>query len=287
MISRADLGTLWLLGHPVSHSLSPLIQNSALRALGADLVYLAADVRPEDFQAVVDALPRLGAIGANVTVPHKQQAFRLCRQLSPRARAMRAVNTLHFRSDGLYGDNTDGVGWWSALRQSKPEFHFPRALVIGAGGAARSIVHTLAQQGMREFVLLNRSRSNAQALQAEVLQDYPGIDFCLEPLESFRGCLRADTLVVQTTSVGLRGVGSPVELPDRWPKGAFLSELIYGQKTPLLQAVEALGGEGQDGLGMLCGQAAFSLALWLEREPGVIPLDLMVQTARTHFAGKA
>ena len=284
LIEDADLATLWLLGRPVSHSLSPLIQNRALAQLQVKAVYLAAAVKDEDFEDVVRSLPKLGAIGANVTVPYKERAFRVCDNLSSRAEVMGAVNTLHFRETELYGDNTDGIGWWRALQRESSDFE--RAVVIGAGGASRAVCHTLLQKGFRQLVLLNRTPSKAEALRDE-LKGLAAADVSLEvsSLEDCSAHLQARTLLVQTTSVGLNDDRSPVPLPMTWPEGALLSELIYGHETALLRKVRELGGAHQDGLGMLCGQAAESLALWLNRSVEEIPMSLMQQVALQKVLG--
>lgn len=280
MIDRADLRTLWLLGDPVSHSMSPLIQNTALKFMGDKLVYLAARVTDEDFGRVVRTLPALGAVGANVTVPHKIRAYELCDALSERAQKMKAVNTLKFQDDEVFGDNTDGVGWWDALVR-RFAGRFEKAVVIGAGGASRAICHTLMDNGLSELVLLNRTAAKAHRLRDELSS--AGV-VKIDGLDSFVQHLKPDTLVVQTTSVGLKDGGSPVPLPELWPEGCFLSELIYGRQTRLMTHVLALGGEVQDGLGMLCGQAAESLALWTERPLSEIPFDEMMKAARKRLS---
>lgn len=277
ILTRADLNTLWLLGDPVDHSLSPLIQNTALRTLGRNAIYIASQVKSDSFEAVVRALPQMGALGANVTVPHKMRAFQLCDSLSEAAREMRAVNTLHFRDGEIFGENTDGIGWWSSLSRVCRHLSFQRAVVIGAGGAARAVCHTLMKQGITTLVLLNRTVGNAVNLKAELPRTG---EVAVDRLESFEQHLGSDTLVVQTTSVGLRGGGTPVPLPSRWPERCFLSELIYGKETALMSGVRRLGGEASDGLGMLCGQAAESLALWMGLPPESIPFQEMMRVAR-------
>lgn len=260
----------------MSHSMSPLIQNTALKLMGEKMVYLAARVTEDDFQQVVRALPALGAVGANVTVPHKLRAYEICDTLSERAQKMKAVNTLKFRGKEVFGDNTDGVGWWDALvRESSVRFE--KAVVIGAGGASRAICHTLVAEGLSELVLLNRTTAKAHQLREELPS---GTVVKIDGLDSFSAHLQPETLVVQTTSVGLKDGGSPVPLPEVWPEGCFLSELIYGRQTRLMSHVLNLGGEVQDGLGMLCGQAAESLALWTERPVSEVPFDEMVKAAR-------
>ena len=281
-LHRADLRTLWLLGRPVSHSLSPLIQNTALAHLGLPMVYLAAPVEDEEFPNAVRGLVALGAVGANVTVPHKEAAFRICDTISERARAMRACNVLKFQNGKIYGDNTDGVGWFRGLRSRRQSLP-PKAVVLGAGGAARAVVYTLACNRVSEIVVLNRTVRRAEALARDFLS-YALTRTYAAPLEDLERHLSAGCLVVQTTSAGLDGNASPIPLPGQWPEGALLCELIYGQETPLAAAVKALGAEVQDGLEMLIYQAAESLALWLDRPLEEIPTDLMLAAARDRLA---
>lgn len=285
---RADLSTIWLLGDPVSHSLSPLIQNRAIEALGADVLYVAAAVAAESFDSVVQTLPRMGALGANVTVPHKLRAFEICDERSDRAQLMGAVNTLHFRPNGIYGDNTDGFGWWNSLEQATKVESFKQACVIGAGGAARAICHTLCQKGLGKIHILNRTATKADILAQELRNAHSQVaEIFTAPPTNFRSAIEENTLVVQTTSVGLKGEASPVDLPSKLPPNLFLSELIYGRTTPLMKRFQELGGAAQDGLGMLCGQAALSLSLWLQKEPAEIPLHLMIEEARRHLGRRS
>lgn len=287
MITRADLATIWLLGDPVAHSLSPLIQNAALQELGQKALYLAARVGAEDFLTVVEALPKMGALGANVTVPHKVLALRACRTLSPRAAAIGAVNTLRFSADGTLGDNTDGVGWWRSLSEIRKGREFERALVIGAGGASRAVCHTLLEQGLFELCLFNRTADRAEELAHALRQNHPDAHIECRSLSKFAAEVGEQSLVVQTTSLGLHGEGSPVELPGTLPTGVLLSELIYGRVTPLMKAWREQGGEAVDGLGMLVGQAAEALAVWLQRPPSEIPYEVMLGAARKRLAEKA
>lgn len=278
LLHRADLRTLWLLGCPVKHSLSPLIQNTALALLSQSVVYLAASIQAEEFDTAARALSSLGALGANVTVPHKERAFRLCDQLSDTARAVGAVNVLRFVEGQIVGDNTDGPGWKSGLESEfGPQVCARPALVVGAGGAARAVLHTLSQSGSPGATILNRTAGRAERLCQEF--ESPDFSITVAGLESFSSHLREGCLVVQTTSVGLDGQNSPVQV-SQWPSGAILSELIYGQRTPLMARVAELGGQVQDGLAMLCHQAAHGLAVWLGRPVGEMPVEAMLEAAR-------
>lgn len=279
-LHRADLKTLWLLGRPVAHSLSPLIQNTALAHLGLPVVYLAASVEDDCLESAVRGLAALGALGANVTVPHKEAAFRLCDTHSDRARAVKACNVLKFRDGKIHGDNTDGVGWLRGLGARGQDLP-GKAVVLGAGGAARAVVYTLAQHRVPEIVVLNRTLARAEVLATEFLT-YALTRTYAAPLCELEQHLTPGCLMVQTTSAGLHDEASPVPVPRAWPQGALLSELIYGRETPLAAAVRQLGGEVQDGLPMLVYQAAESLSLWLDRPLEEIPSDLMMAAARAN-----
>lgn len=283
LLYRADLRTLWLLGCPVEHSMSPLIQNTALEFLGLPLVYLAASVPPQGVEAAVSGLLALGALGANVTVPHKETAFRLCHSVSERARAMGACNVLKFVDGQVLGDNTDGAGWLRGLRERLHDRVPHRALVLGAGGAARAILYSLIQIGVPEIVLFNRTPARAEALAQEMKAPESRLE--VASLADWERYLEADCLVVQTTSAGLDGEQSPISLPQHWPERALFSELIYGRDTPLASAVRGLGGEVYSGLPMLVYQAAESLAIWLDRPLEEIPADGMMAAARQRLAG--
>lgn len=275
-LARADLKTLWLLGHPVGHSLSPRIQNAALQALGAPWVYLAADLDPKNFEEAARGLGQLGAVGANVTVPFKERAWALCDELSDRARVMGACNVLSFVDGKIHGDNTDGVGWLRALELGVPDFYPRRALVLGAGGAARAILLALVEKGVPQIFILNRSFERANALK-EQFSGLGATSITVTSLDRFPQLVSSGDLVVQTTSVGLDRLSSPVKLPLVWPKEVVLSELIYGEPTPLLKAVRERGAMVCDGLAMLVFQAAESLARWMNCSFEEIPWRVMGQ----------
>lgn len=284
ILHRADLKTLWLLGRPVGHSLSPLIQNTALSHLGLGIVYLAAPVEAEGFESAVRGLLALGALGANVTVPYKEEAFRLCDSVSERANAMGACNVLSFVDGKIHGDNTDGSGWLRGLEEELGCDFPKRALVLGAGGAARAVVHSLLQRQVCEIVIFNRTQERAEQLADELAGGSHRLNTA--GYEQLEGHLSEGCLVVQTTSAGLDGVASPFPNLKSWPEGAFLSELIYGRETPFFTVVKTLGGRGQDGLPMLVEQAAESLSIWLGRPLEEIPSKLMLQTARREVAAR-
>lgn len=276
-----------MLGNPVSHSLSPLIQNTALARLEKDgLVYLATEIPRGKISEVIKTLPCLGAVGANVTVPYKLQALEACDVLSERAKAIGAVNILSFRQGQIFGDNSDGVGWLRALPDGwlKEDCDL-RVLVLGAGGASRAVVATLLAWGCPEVIVLNRTAKRAEQLVSEMeSRVLDGTHLACAGLEEFWELLQPGCLVVQTTSVGLDRRASPVSLSGSWPKGANFSELIYGEPTPMAKWVSERGGGVQDGLPMLIHQAAESLSVWLDIPVESVPVDEMLRAARMFLA---
>lgn len=269
----------------MGHSLSPLIQNTALDHLGLRVVYLAANVEEDKVESAVRGLASVGALGANITVPYKELAFHLCDVVSERARAIGACNVLKFVGGEIHGDNTDGAGWLRGLDQELGGELPSKALVLGAGGAARAVVYSLARRKVPEIVVFNRTLERAKALATD-FQAYALTRTYAAAMDELEHHLLPGCLVVQTTSAGLDDDSLPVSLPDAWPDGAILSELIYGRETPFAAAVRAKGGTVYDGLPMLVYQAAEGLSIWLDRPLSEIPAELMLATARCHLAAR-
>ena len=268
---------LAVLGHPVAHSRSPAMQTAALRELGLDdeWSYEAIDVEPEGFAGRVAGMAADGFAGANVTVPHKQAALAVAAEASERAREIGAANTLSFDEGRVLAENTDAPGFLAALPDSPAG---KRALVLGAGGAARAIVWALVGEGAR-VEIWNRTLARATALAGELGG------------EALRGGgpLAADErdLVVNTTSVGM-GEGGLADLnlePGSLRPGLVVVDIVYGgEPTELIAAARAAGATAIDGVEMLVRQGAESLRIWLDREHGAgayePPLEAMRTAAR-------
>ncbi len=260
---------LAVLGHPVGHSRSPAIHNAALAALGMgeEWSYEAIDVAPDAFEARVRAMPAEGFAGANVTVPHKGAALALADELSETAREIGAANTLVFAGGEVRAENTDADGLLNALPASPAG---KRALVLGAGGAARAVVWALLREGV-EVAVWNRTELRSRHL-CEELGGTPMSD----PDQA------AYELIVNSTAVGLEGEGPFAELPldpTGFAPGQAVVDMVYGEEpTALLRAAEAAGASVVDGLEILVQQGALSLEIWTGRKP---PLDVMRTAART------
>lgn len=262
MESRAVL-TIALLGHPVGHSLSPRIHNAAFGALGLPGHFVACDVLPERLETALAGLVALGFRGANVTIPHKEAVLPHLSDLSPAARAIGAVNTLVIDNGRISGHNTDHIGFLESLAPHRESLVGKRAVVLGAGGAARGVVHAL-QTGLRlaEILVLSRRPSQAQNL----IDGVPGARTA--PYEDRDEAARQADLVINTTPVGMlpRGAESPVS-PAAFRAGQIAYDLIYNPaRTTFLEHARREGAEAIGGLPMLVGQAAASFQLWTGRE---------------------
>ncbi|HEX7055480.1 MAG TPA: shikimate dehydrogenase [Burkholderiales bacterium] len=242
-----------VIGHPVGHSRSPWIHARFARAAAQDLEYGRIDAAPERFAAAVEEFRRAGGKGLNVTLPHKEAAFRLCDESSARAQAAGAVNTLRF-GERLYGDNTDGAGLVRDIEANEGYRLRGRAvLLLGAGGAARGVAGALLAAAVARLVIANRTVERARELAAR----FPGATPC--GFAELAG-QRFD-LVINATSAGLQQAALP--LPGGVLAGGVLAyDMVYGRDTPFLAAARAAGARARDGLGMLVEQAAESFLLW-------------------------
>lgn len=231
--------SVWLLGHPVKHTLSPAMHNAAYSRLGLDLVYLAADVPPEHLRSALEGLLHLGAVGVNLTIPHKQAVLELLSGVTPRARELGAVNCLKPGPNGWEGHNTDADGWLDSWRDEIGEGLRNRpVLLLGQGGASQALQGVLREEGARVRVLYRA------------------------PLPE----LEPDTVVINATPVGTLSNESPVSWPDPVPPGVVACDLVYNPTaTRFLREAGGRGCRTLGGLGMLVHQARRAIEWWLDR----------------------
>lgn len=255
-------------GQPITHSLSPRIHAAFAAQFGIALDYRAIEVGREGFASALDAFAREGGRGANVTLPLKEHAFTLCVQSSDRARHAGSVNTLTRDGDRWRGDSTDGAGLlrdWRARHSFEP--HRRRCLLLGAGGAARAVAFALADAGVGDLVIANRSPERASALAAAIGTAPRACAWDQLVAE------RAFDLVVDATAAG--HVGDNLDLPTTLIAPATLCyDLSYGPAATVFLAWARAAGAPQvsDGLGMLIEQAAESFALWHGAQPDIAPV---------------
>jgi shikimate dehydrogenase len=259
---------LAVIGHPVAHSRSPAMQSAALAALGLgeEWSYEAIDVDPQGFERLVRGLPARGFRGVNVTVPHKGAALAVADRLGETAREIGAANTLSFADGEIDADNTDAGGLLAALPGPAQG---ARALVLGAGGAARAVVWALLREGAAVDVW-NRTPLRSRHLCAELGGT---------PVEAPDAS--AYDLLVNSTAVGLGGEDPFAELPlerDCFGPAQTVVDMVYGKRrTELIAAAAAAGAATVDGIEVLVRQGGLSLEIWTGREA---PLDTMRAAAR-------
>lgn len=259
----------FVIGHPIAHSRSPLIHGTWLKAYGIDGSYEAVDVTPEALPGFIAAL-RAGAFaGGNVTIPHKEAVFALCDEVDPLARRIGAVNTLVARNGGVWGTNTDYLGFLGNLDQEAPGWDkgLKEAIVIGAGGAARAILVALAERGLERIAILNRTPEKAVDLAREM-----GPQFSGHALSEFAKLAPGAGLLVNTSSLGMHGTRFEHLPLEALPATALVTDIVYTPLiTPLLADARARNLRIVDGLGMLLHQAVPGFAAWFGRKPEVTP----------------
>ncbi len=261
-----------ILGWPVEHSLSPRLHGYWLERYKIDGAYAPLPVRPEDFAQALAALPKLGFAGANVTVPHKEAAFGLADSADEAARRVGAANTLVFAEDGrIEAFNTDGYGFLENLRESTGLAFVAEgpAVVLGAGGAARSVVAALRDAGAPQIRIVNRTRQRGEALASDLSGSLGGEIVAIDWADR-HDSLAGAAIVVNTTVLGMAGSG-PLELDlRRLPSSAMVNDLVYTPlQTDLLKRAGERGNRTLDGLGMLLHQARPGFLAWFGIEPEI------------------
>jgi len=254
MADQNTFGIAGVMGWPVAHSRSPVIHNHWLAHYGIAGRYLLFAVPPEKLEAAVRGIAALGLRGCNVTTPHKQAIFPFLDRVDDLARRIGAVNTVVVEKDGtLSGFNNDGNGFIQSLRDADPSWRPDSGpiAVLGAGGASRALVASLAAQGATEIRLLNRTPE-----KSEEIADAVGPVVKVLPWEQRSEALDGVALLANATSLGSTGK-PPVEIAlDRLPKGALVGDLIYvPPETPLLESARLRGNITVNGMGLLLNQA--------------------------------
>jgi shikimate dehydrogenase len=250
-------------GNPIAHSKSPRIHALFARQTKQDLSYEAILAPLDGFAVAVREFAARGGRGANVTVPFKEEAFRLATALTARAEAAGAVNTLSFSGESIRGDNTDGAG---LVRDIAHNLGFAiagkRILLLGAGGAARGVILPLLEQTPAGIFVANRTAAKASELAAAFGVEGGGFD-------ALGG--RAFDLVINATAAGLADAALP--LPDSiFARGCLAYDMLYGRETPFMSQARAAGAMVADGLGMLVEQAAEAFFVWRGVRPDTAPV---------------
>ena len=256
-----------VIGHPISHSKSPLIHHAFAVQTQQDISYQAIEAPLDGFKSTIERLVNEGYKGCNVTVPFKFEAFKLCNQLTGRAQAAQAVNTLFFRDGEVLGDNTDGVGMLADIEQNLAcKLLFKRVLLLGAGGAAHGVIWQIFNAGAT-ITVANRTLEKARQMVSEFAPYGTVIASTFEGLEG-----KSYDVIINARSSSLADELPP--LPDGLFKPNSLAyDMMYGKHSPFMKfAAEQGASHCADGLGMLVEQAAEAFFKWREVRPDTAPV---------------
>ncbi|HWA19506.1 MAG TPA: shikimate dehydrogenase [Devosia sp.] len=257
----------FVIGHPIAHSRSPLIHNHWLKTYGIDGSYEAIDIAPAQLTAFFERVRRGEFVGGNVTIPHKEAVFSLCDERDPLAEEIGAVNTIVVEQGLITGSNTDYLGFLGNLDHEAPGWSdgLSEVIVLGAGGAARAILVALKSRDIPTIHLLNRTRQKADDMALDL-----GGPIRPGTLSDFAVRAPSAGLVVNTSSVGMKGTRFDGLDLSRLPRGALVTDIVYVPLlTPLLAEARALGLSTVDGLGMLLHQAVPGFEAWFGIRPDV------------------
>ena len=277
---------LGVIGDPIAHTFSPPMQNAAIRAMGADAVYVSFHVRPAMLEEAIRGIVALGIRGINITVPHKTAVLPYCDHLTDVARTVGAVNTIINDNGVLSGDNTDVYGFEASLLDEGGIDMFPaNVCVLGAGGAARGVVYACAARPETiEVFVVNRTLGKAESLAAD-LAEITGTKITPLPAteKTYEDVVPGCGLVVNTTSIGMHPNIDFSPLPDHsvLHDGQVACDIIYNPlETVFLRKAAARGATVVGGLGMLAYQGARSLSLWTGSDA---PADVMYAVLKERF----
>lgn len=271
-----------IFGDPIGHTLSPAMHNAAFKAIGLNAVYIPFHVKADSkgaLKAAVEAVAAMNMLGVNVTIPHKERVFKFLDEADEHAIDIGAVNTIVNRDGRLFGYNTDGAGYLLSLRKEtgfRPAGK--RVVIIGAGGAARSILYSILGLQPASVVLANRTVKRADSLANEFARKFsvPVETAALEPAVMEKALSSAD-LVVNTTSIGMMGKGELALPIEALPSKAVVSDIVYRPlKTGLIKDAEKRGLKVHTGLGMLVRQGAIGFELWTGKKA---PVSVMEKAA--------
>lgn len=278
---KASTGLVALIGCPVEHSLSPLMQNAAFAAAGLDLVYLAFTVTPSGLPAALAGLKALGFRGANVTVPHKEAVIKYLDAIDPGAARIGAINTIVVDNGRLTGYNTDASGFLLSLQDAGFDPVGKKAVILGAGGAARAVAFALAGAGCTGLTIANRTLERAGHLGAALAGLSVPVKACALEEKELRPRVEEADLVVNATSAGMAPKEEVVPLPSTWlHAGQWVYDLVYNPlETKFLQDARQRGCRVISGLGMLLYQGAAAFTLWTGKPAPVEVMDEALRKA--------
>jgi shikimate dehydrogenase len=267
---------LAVFGDPISHSLSPLMHNAVFSALNWNCAYIPCRVKAEQLPNAVRSIRALNLKGVNITIPHKQAVLAELDEIIGDSESSGSVNTVINREDRLIGTSTDGIGFLRSLHEEGHlELQSKNVIILGAGGAARAVIHSLIASGINSLIIVNRNFQKAVSLQEQVWND-TGFTLTVHDLSRLQELNWGSyDLLINTTSVGLHDEQSLVP-PHFLKPPLFVYDLVYKQGgTKLYRDAVAAGCPALSGLALLLYQGAESFRLWFEVDP---PIEVMRQT---------
>ncbi|MDI6815569.1 MAG: shikimate dehydrogenase [Actinomycetota bacterium] len=256
---------LGIIGYPLTYTLSPNMHNAALKDVALDYRYLPFVVPPERLANAIAGIRALGIAGVNVTMPHKETVSEFLDEISPEARMIGAVNTVHNVDGHLKGYNTDGTGFIKSLREELVDPEGRHAIIFGAGGAAKAVAVSLLNEGAASISLVGRSAEKVAALKAHLLGNF-GV-FPIKALsfdDDLADIFEVGDLVVNATPIGMKDGADLLPVPlEHIDSKHFIYDLIYTpSETALIKAAKDKGAKAVNGLGMLLYQAAMAFEIW-------------------------
>ena len=277
---------LALIGNPVKHSLSPIMQNAALKYLGLDLIYIAIPCKDKDLEMVINSLKKMNCKGLNITIPYKQKVLDLCNEISPVAKKVQAINTLKINSYGEWsGTNTDIDGFIYPLE--KINLINKQSIILGSGGAARSVIQGLINLKLSKITIISRNKNSLNELTNN-FQDQIKIEGLLNDDIQINNLIEATDLIVNTTPVGMNQGAESDLLPfgeNFWKSiqsKTIVYDLIYNPSpTPLLKFCDKKGCMTINGTKMLIAQGAKSLSFWTNGLE--IPFEIMHDAIKNYL----
>jgi shikimate dehydrogenase len=273
-----------VLGHPIGHTLSPIMHNSSITALEMDAIYLAFDAAPERLMEILHAMRDMGFRGVNLTVPLKEVAFKGVDSLEASSKISGSVNTIEFMEDGsLRGHSTDGYGFVTALKESfNTTLNGKSVFVLGSGGAGRAVAITCADEGASRVVVSDIDAARAEKVVAEITELFPavGVESAGTDAAQWAAAAGQADLIIQATPVGMKQSDTPLLSSDAFREGQMLFDLIYMYpETGIMKAATAAGATAANGLGMLLHQGARSFEIWTGTSPDISAMRKALETS--------
>jgi shikimate dehydrogenase len=270
---------LGIIGDPVEHSLSPVMHNAAIAALGVDYVYIPFPVQKEKLATAIAGFEAINLVGFSITIPHKQSIIPLLSSISPQAKAIGAVNTVWKTESGWHGTNTDFLGFIYPLKNLQRDWSKVKPVILGNGGAARAVVVGLAELGCREITVVGRDRQRLDEFKQSWQYSDLKASLNTRRWKDLSELVSTTEMLVNTTPIGMypKIDESPIAIDavKKLSPGAIAYDLIYTPNpTKFLSQAKETGAIAIDGLEMLVQQGAAALKIWLQQD---IPVDVMRQ----------